>query len=74
MAAGRTECRPGKCVKGMMTVLSAEVHGLLDAGRRKLSLVDCLSFAVMREMGIREVFVFDQHFAEQGFRCHPETA
>ena len=41
---------------------------VLSAGRRKLSLVDCASFVVMSELGIEEVFCFDRHFAEQGFR------
>jgi predicted nucleic acid-binding protein len=40
---------------------------LLAAGRKKLSLVDCASFAVMRQAGIRKAFAFDRHFTEQGF-------
>jgi predicted nucleic acid-binding protein len=48
------------------------VSGLLAAARRKLSLVDCVSFAVMRRRGIEHVFCFDRHFAEQGFRVVPE--
>lgn len=40
---------------------------LLAAHRRKLSLVDCVSFAVMRQRGITEAFAFDRHFAEEGF-------
>ena len=41
---------------------------LLTAGRRNLSLVDCVSFEVMREMDLDTAFVFDAHFTEQGFR------
>jgi predicted nucleic acid-binding protein len=47
------------------------VAALLTAGRRRLSLVDCTSFGVMRQLGIRQAFAFDQHFAEQGFECVP---
>jgi uncharacterized protein len=41
--------------------------GILAAGRRNLSLVDCLSFEVMRQHGIRTAFAFDKHFKEQGY-------
>jgi predicted nucleic acid-binding protein len=30
-------------------------------------LVDCISFVVMREMGISDVLTFDKHFAQAGF-------
>jgi len=40
---------------------------LLAARRRKLSLVDCSSFVIMRQAHIRTAFAFDQHFAEEGF-------
>jgi len=40
---------------------------LLAASRRKLSLVDCSSFAVMRKLGAGEAFAFDAHFVEEGF-------
>jgi predicted nucleic acid-binding protein len=43
-------------------------HALLVASRRGLSLVDCVSFEAMRRLGLEEVFCFDQHFEEQGFR------
>ena len=43
------------------------VTAVLTANRRQLSLVDCISFAVCRQRGIRRVFAFDQHFAERGF-------
>jgi len=44
----------------------------LAVDRRDLSLVDCVSFELMREMGIDTAFTFDPHFAEQGFRCLPD--
>ena len=47
------------------------VTALLIAGRRQLSLVDCASFDTMRTLGMTTAFVFDHHFAEQGFRCIP---
>jgi predicted nucleic acid-binding protein len=50
------------------------MKALLLANRRRLSLVDCASFDVMRRLGIRTVFAFDQHFAEQGFECVPHAA
>ncbi len=40
---------------------------LLAAQRRKLSLVDCVSFAVMRSRGSQVAFAFDQHFVEERF-------
>jgi len=40
---------------------------VLAANRRQLSLVDCVSFAAMRESGIEHYFAFDEHFDEQGF-------
>jgi predicted nucleic acid-binding protein len=40
---------------------------LLAADRRKLSLVDCISFDAMRRRGLRLAFAFDSHFHEQGF-------
>lgn len=41
---------------------------LFATNRRQLSLVDCISFATMRKMGLRDVLTFDAHFSEQGFR------
>jgi predicted nucleic acid-binding protein len=43
-------------------------------GRRKLSLVDCASFVVMRHDEVEKVFGFDKHFTEHGFEAlneHP---
>ena len=52
--------------------VDAELHSegtaaLLTAGRRDLSLVDCVSFACMRQRGLSRAFHFDKHFKEQGF-------
>ena len=44
---------------------------LLSAQRRQLSLVDCISFESMRRRGVRHAFVFDPHFAKQGFLVLP---
>lgn len=44
---------------------------LLSASRRNLSLVDCVSFEMMRTLGIKTVFAFDPHFREQGFTIMP---
>jgi len=52
--------------------VSPEMHrsgiaALLSTSRRSLSLVDCVSFELMRSSGIKSVFAFDNHFKEQGF-------
>jgi len=49
----------------------AGVTSMLAANNKKLSLVDCVSFAMMRRLGIKTAFVFDKHFKEQGFTCSP---
>lgn len=40
---------------------------LVDRRKRSLSLVDAVSFVVMRQRGIDEAFAFDPHFAQEGF-------
>ena len=47
------------------------VASWLAASRRQLSLVDMVSFAVMRREGIHQVFTIDPHFRERGFECLP---
>jgi predicted nucleic acid-binding protein len=47
---------------------AAGLEALLTAGRRRLSLVDCVSFAVMRSREIGLYLGLDPHFDEQGFR------
>ncbi len=49
----------------------AGVSALLAASKRKLSLVDCVSFETMRSFGIKTAFAFDLHFADQGFNRIP---
>ncbi len=45
----------------------AAISALLTASRRQLSLVDCVSFEIMRLQHISQAFAFDPHFVEQGF-------
>ena len=47
------------------------ISAMLTASRRKLSLVDCVSFEMMRRLGLKKVFAIDKHFSEQGFKCIP---
>jgi uncharacterized protein len=49
----------------------AGVAAVLAATRRKLSLVDCVSFQTMLRNGLRIAFSFDSHFKEQGFEMRP---
>ena len=53
------------------TVHEAAVSGVLAAQLRQLSLVDMVSFEVMRRAGIRAAFAFDGHFARFGFVTQP---
>jgi len=43
------------------------VSALLIAARRRLSLVDCMSFTIMRQLQLRRAFAFDRDFNTQGF-------
>ena len=56
--------------------VDAELHrsgvsALLSVSRRNLSLVDCVSFEMIRALEIRTAFAFDPHFKEQGFHILP---
>ncbi|HVS65258.1 MAG TPA: PIN domain-containing protein [Thermoanaerobaculia bacterium] len=56
--------------------IDAELHesavaALFAADRRRLSLVDCTSFEVMRRLGLRRAIALDQDFAIQGFIVQP---
>ncbi|MBI4042879.1 MAG: PIN domain-containing protein [Deltaproteobacteria bacterium] len=50
----------------------AATSALLAAARKKLSLVDCVSFETMRSLGIKTAFSFDKHFTQQGFNRIPQ--
>ena len=50
---------------------AAAVAALFAASRRKLSLVDCTSFELMRRYGITDAFALDDDFARQGFGLLP---
>ncbi|MBW1999099.1 MAG: type II toxin-antitoxin system VapC family toxin [Deltaproteobacteria bacterium] len=52
-------------VDGSMHDLAHELW--LGLGRRKLSIVDCVSFVTMRHYKIEKAFAFDRHYDEQGF-------
>jgi len=49
------------------TTHNAGVSAVLTASRRGLSLVDCVSFEIIRTLGVEAVIAFDRHFEEQGF-------
>jgi predicted nucleic acid-binding protein len=56
--------------------VNSELHrlgiaALISDGRRKLSLVDCVSFEIMRHLGITSALAFDPHYEEQGFAVLP---
>lgn len=53
------------------SVHSAAVSAHLMADRCSLSLVDCVSFEVMRRTGIRKAFAFDRHFRDYGYEIYP---
>ena len=50
---------------------AAAVAALFAASRRKLSLVDCTSFELMRRYGLTEALALDDDFARQGFGLLP---
>jgi len=38
---------------------------------KEWSFTDCVSYTVMKRLGIDEAFAFDHHFAQMGFVCRP---
>jgi predicted nucleic acid-binding protein len=53
------------------TIHTRALAALLASARRKLRLVDCSSFELMRARGLRTAFAVDRHFSEQGFDTIP---
>ena len=49
------------------------VDMLRQRGRRGLSLVDCMSFIVMRRLGVSHAFAFDADFEREGFQLYPPS-
>ncbi len=49
----------------------AAVSAHLVADRCNLSLVDCVSFEVMRRTGVQKAFAFDHHFRDYGYDLNP---
>lgn len=43
---------------------------LKELGRRELSLVDCMSFIVMRQREVKQVLAFDPDFEREGFSTY----
>lgn len=54
-------------------VHAAAVEYMLRSSWRKLSLVDCSSFEVMKLLSVTVVFCFDRHFSEAGFDAIPSA-
>jgi predicted nucleic acid-binding protein len=71
LVALRTLCNDVLPVLQIHWVLEEEhqaaTAALLAAARRKLSLVDCVSFQLMRRRGVAQALAFDRHFREEGF-------
>ena len=44
------------------------IGSLLASSRRGPNVVDCVSFAIMRKLGMADAFTFDHHFNDQGFQ------
>ncbi len=49
----------------------AAMTALIAAGRRRVSLVDRVSFEVMRAQGVERAFAFDPNFRREGFDLVP---
>ena len=50
---------------------TAALASLFTAAQRRLSLVDCTSFELMRRFGLTDVLALDADFARQGFNLLP---
>jgi predicted nucleic acid-binding protein len=48
------------------TKLAWEIFARFNVAK-EWSFTDCTSYAVMKQLGITEVFAFDHHFTQMGF-------
>jgi predicted nucleic acid-binding protein len=53
------------------SIHQAALAALLAEGRRPISLVDHVSFELMRRLGVATAFAFDEDFDSHGFRTVP---
>ena len=53
------------------TLHGAGHAAMLTANRKELSLVDCVSFEIMRRRDVGTAFALDRDFADQGFSVVP---
>lgn len=57
----------------LVEVSSAVFHEALalyhKTSDKQWGIVDCTSFAIMRERELRDALTWDQHFEQAGFRC-----
>ena len=63
----REPCATVVCVTADQMVSGVELYR--DRQDKLWGLVDCVSFALMRKMGIQDAFTADHHFEQAGFRC-----
>ncbi len=74
VAALRTLLEPFVSIRFVDAALhQAALEQVVALSRRAVSLVDCASFAFMRQNGVRSAFTFDRHFAEFGFSAGPSS-
>jgi predicted nucleic acid-binding protein len=53
--------------------IAAEAWGVFERFNtdKEWSFTDCISYVVMKQQDIKEVFAFDHHFEQMGFMCQP---
>lgn len=51
-----------------VSVHTAGISSLMMSSRKGPNIVDCMSFAAMRKLGITDAFTLDRHFSDQGFK------
>jgi predicted nucleic acid-binding protein len=71
----RDELFPVLTVEWVDAGLHAQAFAaLIAAGRQSVSLVDHVSFELMRRRGVRRALTVDLHFAAHGFDLVPEAS